>query len=165
MTPKEIILEQLKALHDQKNWFVPFTDAVAGLSASDSSKRDSSSNHSVWGIVNHLIFWNSRWLTRLNDGKPPEMEIDNSGTFTDSGTDEEKWLSSVNKLNEISLAIIEKVNSSDDGYLSSEAFPGYGASWYEMLTQMTIHNAYHIGQIVHLRKQFGNWDPAKGVGA
>lgn len=165
MSPKEIILEQLRATHDQQAWFVSFKDAVAGLDAKNAAMKDSSGNHSVWGIVNHLIFWNSRWLIRLNGGKPPEMEIDNSATFTESGNNEEKWLSSIEKLNEVSLAIIDKVNNSDNGYLSSEAFPGYGATWYEMLTQMTINNAYHIGQIVHLRKQFGNWDPSKGVGA
>ena len=165
MTAKEVILEQLKATYNQKNWFVPFCDSVAGLTAEQAAMKDSSGNHSVWGIVNHLIFWNGRWLTRLNGGEPEKMEIDNNATFIEDGTDDEKWQLSVKKLDEISSAIIDKIQSSDDTFLSSEAFPGYNASWYEMLTQMTIHNAYHIGQIVHLRKQYGNWNPAIGVGA
>ena len=93
------------------------------------------------------------------------MEIDNNASFIEDGTDDEKWQLSVKQFDEISVAIIDKIQSSDNTFLSSEAFHGYNTSWYEMLTQMTIHNAYHIGQIVHLRKQFGNWDPAKGVGA
>lgn len=165
MTSKEIILEQLKATYNEKNWFVPFNISVAGLTAAEASKKDTSGNHSVWGIVNHLIFWNGRWLTRLSGGEPDKMEIDNSGTFTEDGADDEKWKEAVGKLESISAEIIDKVNSSTELWLNSEAFPGYGASWFEMLTQMTIHNAYHIGQIVHLRKQYGNWDASKGVGA
>lgn len=60
MTAKEIILEQLAATHNQKNWFVPFKNAVAGLNAGQAAWKDSSGNHSVWGLVNHLIFWNGR---------------------------------------------------------------------------------------------------------
>jgi hypothetical protein len=26
-----------------------------------------------------------------------------------------------------------------------------------------MHNAYHIGQIVYIRKLQGSWDPEKGV--
>ncbi len=165
MSPKEVILEQLRATHDQKAWFVSFNDAVAGMTAENAAMKDPGGTHSVLGIVNHLIFWNGRWLTRLNGGVPPETKTENSGTFTDSEGGEDQWPAAVKKLNEISLAIIDKVNKSDDSFLSGEAFPGYGASWYAMLTQMTIHNAYHIGQIVYLRKQFGNWDSSIGVGA
>jgi hypothetical protein len=50
-----------------------------------------------------------------------------------------------------------------DEILDKEAFPGYEGSWYDMFAQMTIHNAYHIGQIVHLRKQQGSWNQAQGV--
>src|SRR6187455_116105 len=101
MTAKEIILEQLHATHNQKNWFVPFNDSVANLTAKDAAWKDSSGNHSVWGIVNHLSFWNSRWLIRLKGKVPPKMEIENSETFTDGKPDEDAWKSSVNKLDEI----------------------------------------------------------------
>ncbi|MEO8514757.1 MAG: DinB family protein [Ignavibacteria bacterium] len=163
MTAKEILLEQLSATHNQKNWFVPFSDSVAGLQAGDAAWKDSSGNHSVWGIVNHLIFWNGRWLTRLNGEVPAKIEIENSGTFTDGKADEEAWKASVSKLDEIMTEIELRLKDITDETLDKEAFPGYGGSWYEMFTQMTIHNAYHIGQIVHLRKQHGLWDPKQGV--
>jgi uncharacterized damage-inducible protein DinB len=31
------------------------------------------------------------------------------------------------------------------------------------LAHVGTHNAYHVGQIVYVRKEQGSWDPAKGV--
>ena len=39
----------------------------------------------------------------------------------------------------------------------------YQAPWFSPLAQQNIHNAYHIGQIVLLRKLQGSWDRTKGV--
>ncbi|MET0785074.1 MAG: DinB family protein, partial [Paenisporosarcina sp.] len=35
--------------------------------------------------------------------------------------------------------------------------------WSSDLTYLTLHNAYHIGQIVHIRKQKEIWNPKQGV--
>lgn len=163
MSPKKIISEQLRATHNQKNWFVSLKDAISNLTAEDAAKKDSSGNHSVWGIVNHLIFWNGRWLTRLNGSEPDKMGFENSETFPDGPPDDGSWENTLTKVNKIFTDIEDRINEMPEEELGKEAFPGYGASWYEMLTHMTIHNAYHIGQIVHLRKQFGNWNAEKGV--
>jgi uncharacterized damage-inducible protein DinB len=163
LTAKELILEQFSATHNQKNWFVPFTDAVAGLTAKQAAWKDQSGNHSIWGIVNHLIFWNGRWLIRLKGDVPPKMEIENEGTFSEGTSDEIAWKGSINKLDEILTGIESRLKDMPDEILDKEAFPGYEGSWYDMFAQMTIHNAYHIGQIVHLRKQQGSWNQAHGV--
>ena len=36
-------------------------------------------------------------------------------------------------------------------------------AWYSDIAHICTHNAYHIGQIVYVRKEQGSWDPAKGV--
>lgn len=91
------------------------------------------------------------------------MGIENDGTFSDEVTDENAWKASVNKLDEILTEIENHVRGMPDEILDKEAFPGYEGSWYDMFTQMTIHDAYHIGQIVHLRKQQGSWKSEQGV--
>jgi len=30
-------------------------------------------------------------------------------------------------------------------------------------THISTHNAYHIGQIIYVRKEQGSWDPKNGV--
>lgn len=163
MTQKEIILEQLAACHNQKNWFMPLSDALAGLTAEQASWNDGNENHSVWQIVNHLIFWNERWLIRFKGGTPEKMNGENSSTFSEDKADENGWKKSGEKLDDIFSGWETELKKKDESFLQSEAFPGFEDSWYAALTQTTIHNAYHIGQIVTLRKQQGAWDSNKGV--
>ena len=33
----------------------------------------------------------------------------------------------------------------------------------QVLTHISTHNAYHIGQIIYVRKEQGSWDPKNGV--
>jgi len=34
-------------------------------------------------------------------------------------------------------------------------------SWYSTIAHIGAHNAYHIGQIIYVRKEQGCWDPEK----
>jgi len=36
-------------------------------------------------------------------------------------------------------------------------------SWYNALSHISTHNAYHLGQMIFVRKPQGAWDPEKGV--
>jgi hypothetical protein len=46
------------------------------------------------------------------------------------------------------------VESADDSTLAKAA---------SLIAHVGTHNAYHIGQIVFVRKEQGSWDPGKGV--
>jgi hypothetical protein len=37
------------------------------------------------------------------------------------------------------------------------------AKWASTIAHIGAHNAYHIGQMIYVRKQQGSWDPDKGV--
>ena len=152
----------MAACHNQKNWFVPFTDSVAGLSA-EQAKWNRTDGHSVWQIVNHLIFWNEKWLIRFRGDVPAKMEGENSDTFRVESLSDELWQSTVNKFESILSEWEQRLKAADESMLSSEAFEGYGGTWYEVFTQTTIHNAYHVGQIVAIRKQQGSWNSDIGV--
>ena len=163
MTQKEILLEQMAACRDQKAWFVPLNDALAGLSPQQAAWRDGSENHSVWQIVNHLIFWNERWLMRLKGITPPKLEGEISATFgTERGAGDE-WEALVKRLDEVLTGLESELRNATEEKLADEAFKEAGDTWYAFLSQLTIHNAYHIGQIVYTRKLQGSWDAAQGV--
>ncbi len=58
------------------------------------------------------------------------------------------------KLDQV-LADWEKaVENADDQKLAANA---------SLIAHVGAHNAYHIGQILYVRKLQGVWDPAKGV--
>jgi hypothetical protein len=50
---------------------------------------------------------------------------------------------------------LEKVvETADDGKL---------AAWASEIAHIGTHNAYHLGQIIFVRKLQGSWNPEKGV--
>ena len=155
-TQKEILLEQMAPCHNQKAWYV-------SLSPQQSAWRDGSENHSIWQLVNHLIFWNERWLMRLKGIEPPKMEGEISATFGPETGDGQEWESVVKRLNEVLGELESELRNASEEKLAQEAFKDAGDSWYAFLAQLTIHNAYHIGQIVCTRKLQGSWDAAQGV--
>ena len=57
----------------------------------------------------------------------------------------------------------EILNDIPDEKLGSPVNEQYQAPWFTPLAHQNIHNAYHIGQVVLLRKLQGSWDRSKGV--
>ncbi len=154
---------QFHACFDEENWFVTFKKAVEGLSPEYAEwKRDG--NHSIHELVNHIIFWNQRYLNRFKNVPLSEIK-DNEYTFTNesTGNNIDGWKATVEKAESVFANWISLLKEADDTRLEGEAFPGAGGNWYEYLSNITIHNAYHIGQIVTIRKQQGSWNPEQGV--
>src|ERR1700712_1963405 len=80
-TLKAVLLEQLKTTHNKKDWFVPVNTAVEGLTAEQAMWKDSSGNHSVGQLVNHLVFWNGQQLAKFKGEKEAAFNGNNDETF------------------------------------------------------------------------------------
>ena len=71
-TLKSVLLAQLETTHDEQNWFVPVSKAVAGLTAEQAVWKDGKGNHSIAELVSHLIFWNESNLAKYEN--PPGFD-------------------------------------------------------------------------------------------
>ena len=151
-TLKSILLEQLKTTHNVKDWFVPANNAVEGLSAEQASWKDESGNHSIGQLAAHLVFWNTQQLAKLKGETPPSFSGDNNETF--NSFDAAKWAETVRALDRVMTEIEQLVERADDRTI---------ASWASGVAHIGTHNAYHVGQILSIRKARGWWDPEKGV--
>lgn len=151
-TLKSILLEQLKTTHDQKDWFVPLNIALEGLTPDQANWTDGKGNHSVAQLATHLIFWNERSLKRFNNASVPDFTGMNDETFT--AVTKETWPAIIAKADSVLKAWEKVVETSDDAKLQK---------WYSTIAHIGAHNAYHIGQIIYIRKQQGSWDANKGV--
>lgn len=151
-TLKSILLEQLRSTHNRAEWFVPANTAVAGLTAEQASWSDSRGNHSVGQLVSHLIFWDRRALDKF-EGKPQaKYDGNNDATFT--SFDAKHWNADVKELDRVMTEWETAVQSADESKL---------LKWYSTIAHIGTHNAYHIGEIVYVRKEQGSWNPASGV--
>jgi hypothetical protein len=151
-TLKSILLEQLKTTHNVKDWFVPPTIAVAGLTAEQANWKDRSGNHSIAQLTTHLIFWDKQALDKFMGVKPDAFSGDNKETF--STVDEKSWAATTQRLDSVLTALEVFVQNADDKTLSMIA---------STVAHIGTHNAYHTGQILYIRKMKGWWDDNNGV--
>jgi len=152
VTLKSILLEQLKTTHDVKDWFVPANVAVEGLTLEQANWKDASGNHSIGQLAAHLVFWNQQQLSKMKGEPPPKYSGNNDETF--ENVDAAKWAATVQRLDTVMTAIESLVAAADDKTL---------AAWASPVAHIGTHNAYHVGQILYIRKMRGWWDPEKGV--
>ena len=151
-TLKSLLLEQLRTTHNKKDWFVDANTAVAGLTPEQASWKDGKGNHSAGQLAYHLVFWNQRELTKFKGDEPSKFSGNNEETF--DKFDAKQWSTIVQQLDQVMTEWEKAVEAADDKKL---------AAWYSDIAHIGTHNAYHIGQIVFVRKLQGSWDPEKGV--
>ena len=151
-TLREVLLAELKSTHGAEEWFVPVNIAVKGLTAEQASWTDGKGNHSVGQLAYHLVFWNRRNLLVLKGEKPEKFGGNNDETFDKFDT--KKWNETVLQLDEVMNELEKWVESADEAKLKESA---------QVFTHISTHNAYHIGQMIYVRKEQGSWDPQNGV--
>ncbi|MGA2571074.1 MAG: DinB family protein [Terracidiphilus sp.] len=151
-TLRGVLLEQLRTTHNSEDWFVPANVAVAGLTAEQAKWSPGKGQHSVGQLAYHLWFWDSRALAGFKGEKPPAFSGNNDETF--NSFDAAQWDDLVKKLDQVLSDWEKAVESADDKKLAENA---------SLIAHIGAHNAYHIGQILYVRKLEGVWDPGKGV--
>ena len=151
-TLKGVLLEQLRSTHDSQEWFASGNTAIAGLTADQAKWTDGKGNHSVGQLTYHLVFWNKEMLAKFRGDKKTVFNGNNDETFNNFTA--EQWADLVKQFDQIMTDWEKAVESADDATLAK------GAS---LIAHIGTHNAYHIGQIVFVRKEQGSWDPSKGV--
>jgi uncharacterized damage-inducible protein DinB len=151
-TLRSVLLEELKSTHNEKNWFVDADTAVAGLTAEQANWSDGKGNHSVGQLAYHIVFWNQQNLARFKGNTPEKFGGNNDETFTRFDT--RQWAETVRQLDQVMNDWEKAVETMDDKKL---------AEWAPVISRIATHNAYHIGQIVFVRKEQGSWDASKGV--
>jgi hypothetical protein len=151
-TLKSVLLQQLKDTHTNSNWFVCADVALAGVTPEQANWTDGKGNHSVGQLAYHIWFWNDRNLRRLKGEDAGKFSGNNDETF--EKFDAKSWDETVQKLDAVLTELEKMVENADEAKLRAIA---------PTIANINAHNAYHIGEIVMVRKEQGSWDPSKGV--
>ena len=150
-TLKSILLEQLRSTHNKAEWFVPTNTAIAGLTPQQAAWTDGK-NHSVGQLTYHLVFWDKEELAKFKGEPPAKYSGKNDDTFNDY--DPKKWDQTVKELDQVLTEWEKAIESADDAKIKE---------WASGIAHVGTHNAYHIGEIVMVRKEQGSWNPETGV--
>ncbi|MDR7071539.1 DinB family protein [Fictibacillus barbaricus] len=160
MDNKTVLMRQMEANHNEPNWFVPVEKALDGLTEEQASQKTGNSN-SIWEIVTHLVFWNERYLSRFKGITPAKSIESNDESFEKE--ENENWEKTKQRLQHVLTDWKSLLKEADDEFLQRSAHDDRHDPWYSVIANINIHNAYHIGQIIEIRKTTGNWDPKNGV--
>jgi len=151
-TLKSVLLQQLKDTHTNSNWFVCADVALAGVTPEQANWKDGKGNHSVGQLAYHIWFWNDRNLRNMRGEHPEKFSGNNDETF--DKFDAKSWSETVQKLDAVLTELEKLVENADEAKLKAIA---------PTIANINAHNAYHIGEIVMVRKEQGSWDASKGV--
>lgn len=152
---QDVLLDQFLANANDPSWYLPFTEAVQNISEEEAFWKPAEDSHSIAEIVQHLIYWNETWQLRYqkSDFKAVESNKDNDKSFV---------IPKNKMFNELRERLLEVLLLWQDLLTEKQleskvkGFP-VPAKWYELLGNSITHNAYHIGQIVYIRKLQKSW--------
>jgi uncharacterized damage-inducible protein DinB len=116
--------------------------------------RPESAPHSVYQLLNHMLFW-QEWVVKWLDGeRPPIPKHASVGWPGDAApASREEWEGAVRRFRN-GLEVLTRRSRQAD------LFSEHGRkSLLEMLQIIALHNSYHAGQVVLLRQALGAWPP------
>ncbi|PFH89321.1 DinB family protein [Bacillus sp. AFS088145] len=152
MNRKELFLNVLDKTYDKESWFAPLKDAIEGITAEQAGWRPSGeATKSIWENVNHLLYYKERIVANL-EGREWTKNLDGDQTFffTEPSNDGNEWKKVVERLENTSFSLRQLLSNMTDEELMRNTFE-------VKLMDLLLHDAYHTGQIIQIRKMQGSW--------
>jgi uncharacterized damage-inducible protein DinB len=129
----------------------------AGLDWKLAGARPEHVQHSVYQLLNHMLYW-QEWVVTWCDGRNPPIPKHASASWPGDAApgDRHEWDDAVRAFRN-GLKVLAR-RSRDRSLLSKSGTK----STLEMLHTIASHNSYHAGQVVVMRQMLGAWPPASG---
>lgn len=155
-------MEQHQILIDELTWLLEgggahagFDEALDGLSEELRGKKADKLPYSIWQLVEHIRIaqWDMvKFSKHEKHISPPWPE----GYWVKEAApdDDEAWEKSIRQINDDRKDFIELLKSGD---IYKKIPHGDGQSILREALQIADHNAYHIAEIVVIRRLLGAW--------
>ncbi|MGM7700552.1 DinB family protein [Pseudalkalibacillus sp. Hm43] len=147
-----LLLNVLDSTYDKESWYAPFKHAIEGITAEQANwKPAGEATKSIWENVNHLIYYKERLATNM-EGREWAHNLDGDDTFhfiTPSNEDEE-WKKVVVRAENAQHRLREVLSNTSVEKLEQNSLE-------EKLLDIFLHDAYHTGQIMQIRKMQKSW--------
>lgn len=139
----------------KEEWFVPLSAALEGLGALEAAWQPPGAGNTIWQTVNHINYWNERMLFYMTDAPLPKS-ITNDETFGEPGdpNDSAGWAATLERTQQIADQLKSVLAELTDADLTRKLG---SITFGESLPSWLLHDSYHTGQIVLLRKLQGSW--------
>ncbi len=128
--------------------------------------------HSIWQIVEHMNYWMEYELRRIACVPPAYPEHAIESWPQPAPLNAEKWSGTtqrfyalLDRLARLATSDSETLSQhvpSDDAKDKDKDKAARPVTIEDVVTQISAHNSYHIGQIALLRRQLNAWPPKAG---
>lgn len=136
---------------------VPTAEVFAGLDWRLAGERPTGAIHTVFQVLNHLIYWHDWALEWIVGEKPETPEHAAEGWPGEAAPGNGKeW-------NEALLQFREGLSALDRHAVEADLTTDRGGkNVLEILQLIATHDSYHAGQVAALRRALGAWPPPGG---
>ena len=152
-TVRELLLEQLNG----KNAHVDFDQAVQGLTYKQTGIQVEGVPHTIWELIEHIRIAQADILEFCKN--PNYEELDWPTDYwpkTPAPENKEDLELSIQKVRDGLEEMRDLVRNSENDLQATFAH-GNGQTLFREAMLIVDHNAYHIGQIVQIRRLLGSW--------
>ncbi|MDM5317180.1 DinB family protein [Fictibacillus sp. b24] len=148
----DLLLTVLDSTFDKESWYAPLQPAIDGITAEQASWRPpGEATKTIWENLNHLIYYKERLVANL-ENREWTNHLDGDATFnlTEHSNDDQEWKKVVERAENVHNRLKEILSKTNDEVLGQHSLE-------EKLLDIFLHDAYHTGQIMQVRKMQGSW--------
>ena len=156
----DVLAEELRRALRGHGQFVDPLRAVDALDWRLAGQVPHGFEHSALQLLAHMVYWQDRYLARLaghHAPTPPHVSEGWAGPVAPAN--EREWRDVVDAFTR-GLADAERAVSAAP--LGETGPTLAGKTRLGTLNGLALHNGYHAGQLVQLRKVLGSWPPPGG---
>ncbi|KZE69534.1 hypothetical protein AWM68_02665 [Fictibacillus phosphorivorans] len=146
----DLLLTVLDSTFDKESWYAPLKPAIDGITAEQASwTPPGEAMKSIWENLNHLIYYKERLVANL-ENREWTNHLDGDATFdlTEQTNDDQEWQKVVERAENVHNRLREILSNTTDEVLGQHS---------QKLLDIFLHDAYHTGQIMQVRKMQGSW--------
>jgi len=151
----KMVITELTKLLLGGNAHINLQDALKGLPPQLRGVRPAGIPYSIWQLVEHIHIAQWDMLQFCKDADHKELKWpDDYWPKEAEPANEEVWRGSLQQINDDLEEFIELMEHAD----IYQVLPhGQGQSILREALQIADHNAYHIGEILAVRRMLGDW--------
>lgn len=149
-TELEHIINNLKECFDGKPWYgismMEKLNAIPWEIVNDEKYE----SKSIAVLVQHIINWRIFLLKKLDGDTEYDLKIDSPEDWSETHIKgQQEWEVMKAKLNETQAELLEKLSNATEELLEKQV-PGKDYTFLPILTSISQHDIYHLGQIAML---------------
>ena len=156
MSDDQALRAHLRRLLDWEDAHASFDRAIAGLPARLRGATPAGCAHSAWQLLEHLRICQHDILDFCRNPKYVEMAMEDYWPPSAQPSSNKAWAASVAAFRR-DLATLKRLAADRRIDLFARIPHGSGQTYLRELLLVADHNAYHVGQVVALRRALGQW--------